>query len=284
MADAGRADAAPARLGIVGLGLIGGSIAAAVRAAWPDTARVGVDHDGTVRTAAGAGLVDEVRDDIADLADCDLIVLAVPVPAILDLLSRLRGGLGSAVVTDVGSTKRQIVEAGRAVPRFVGGHPIAGAERGGLERARPDLFAGRTWAVTVAPDTDPDAATRVERFAAGLGATPVRMTPDAHDRAVAYLSHVPQLVAVALMNAAEQQGVTASGLAGQGFRDMTRLAASPGALWQGILDSNHDFVREALGELQRHLPAPDAGHDPAWLRHAFDAANQARRRTDGTGR
>ena len=265
----------PARIGFVGLGLLGASIALRVAREWPAAARVGVDRPDVARAALRRGVITDTRDDVDALHDCDLVVLATPVPAIVDVLDTTAAAFDATVVTDVGSTKRRIADAGRRLPHFAGGHPLAGAERGGLDRARPDLFDGHPWVIDsdAASDT---AIAAVERFAATMGARPVRMPADEHDRVMAYVSHLPQLLAVALMNTAADAGALAAGVSGPAFAGITRLAASPGELWRGVIASNADNVAEALAALRRHLPAGE----PATLAGdalvaMFERANRA---------
>jgi prephenate dehydrogenase len=257
----------------VGLGLIGGSIAARVRTVWPGITCVGVDVPRVSAEARRRGLIDEARDSVSDLGNCGLVVLATPVPAIIELLSTSAATFAGCVVTDTGSTKRAIVDAGRGVPGFVGGHPIAGTEAGGIENAHSSLVVNRRWVVT--PGRDPRANRVVERFVEGLGAIPVRMSPDEHDRAMAVVSHLPQLLSVALMNCARDAGVLDANVAGGGFEDMTRLAGSPGGLWDGIVDSNTDEIEAAIASFRRHL---EDVATPGRLRASFARANESRSR------
>lgn len=281
---AARADEpAFARIGVVGLGLIGGSIALGVRACWPDTIVMGLDRPDRAAAAARRGAIQQVAATLTDLRSADLVVLAVPPPAMLEIVPQLTGLAAHAVVTDVASTKRHVVTAARAagLPAFVGGHPMAGTERSGIDHARADLFAGRPW-LLVEGTGGADVGARVETFVRGLGAGPQWVDADAHDRHVAFVSHLPHLVAVALMNAAAD-GVGAEGLrmAGPAFSDMTRLASSPPELWQGIVPANADFIAEALGQFLQALPV---GRDLAregWIREAFDRAGAARARWRG---
>ena len=183
---------------IVGLGLIGGSIAFGLRRRWPDLPVIGVDVPAVAAAAHQAEAITDVRERLADLRQVDLVVLATPVPAIVELVGEAgRAGL-TGLVTDVGSTKRRIMEAASTSGvRFVGGHPMAGAARGGFSQARADLLHGREWLLVPAPgraDADQDVA-GLERLARGLGAVPRRLTADAHDRVMAYVSHLPQLLA-----------------------------------------------------------------------------------------
>lgn len=268
------------RIGIIGLGLIGGSIARAARAAWPDVTIVGLDRMDATAAAARRDVVDATVDQVIGLDGCDLVVLAVPLEAMVETLPVLPDFRRPAVVTDVGSTKRQIVEAAAAagVTSFVAGHPMAGSERGGLDQARGDLFSGRPWFLVRGPAGD-ETAKRVEAFVVGLGAVPHWTDAETHDRTVAYLSHLPQIVAVALMNAAAGRldGDSLSS-GGRAFEEMTRLASSPADLWHGILSANSDFVVQALADFVAGLPDSGEFRDATWVREAFDRAARARAR------
>lgn len=244
--------AAPfASIGIVGLGLIGGSIALAVREVWPAVRVVGVDRAEVVAFAEDAQAIDAGGDQLGLLGDVDLIVLAAPVRQNLKLLPELpRIVRPDAVITDVGSTKRDIVQAAAALPpgtRFVAGHPIAGAAVGGFQNARADLFRQRPWLFTPTPSTDREVVLSLERFAAALGSTPGVMTLDQHDRVFAFVSHLPQLAVSALM-AVAGSAVGADGLAlsGRGLLDSTRLASSPADIWRDVAAVNADQIGPAL--------------------------------------
>ena len=247
-------------IAIAGLGLIGGSIALAVRERWPSIRIVGVDSPSVLAHALGSGAIERAATGIDDIGTPDLVVLAAPVRQNAELLRLLatRGDhspgapLRRTVVTDVGGTKQDIVAVaeslGPAFP-FVGGHPIGGAERGGFGFARPDLFAGRPWILTPVDSTPPEALARVERFAAGLGARPARLSPVDHDHLMAYVSHLPQLAASALMSVVGSRASSGLRLAGRGLVDSTRLASSPASVWKDISTSNAEFIGEALETL-----------------------------------
>lgn len=235
------------KIGIVGLGLVGGSIALASRQLWPAALVIAVDDKDVLETAMRLHAIDVAADDLVVLAEADLVVLAAPVKENIAILEELDEHVRTAaVVTDVGSTKRRIVETARSLPprfTFVGGHPLAGAARGGLENARPDLFQGRPWLMTSAND-------RLTAFVRALGAVPRAIEPAAHDRLVAFLSHLPQLTASALMGVVGD-GVGADGLAlaGKGLVDTTRLASSPADIWRDIAETNADQIEVALDTL-----------------------------------
>jgi prephenate dehydrogenase len=283
MADMTRGGEPPvfARIAVFGCGLVGGSLALAARTRWPGGLVIAIDRKPVIEAAIRLGAIDVGGDDPGLAGEADLIVLAAPVRGNLEILSRL-GSLvaGGAIVTDVGGTKREVVDAAaRLLPSrlaFVGGHPLAGAARGGVEQARHDLFEGRPWILT--PDaSSPDAhVDKLEAFVAGVGGLPRRMAAAEHDRVVAYLSHLPQLTASALMNVVGRHaGVEGLKLAGRGLRDTTRLAASPADIWQDVVATNGDHVRAALDELIGVLGRlRDGGTDGAALGEVFEAAGR----------
>jgi len=244
-----------ATVGIVGLGLIGGSIALAVREAMPSTRLIAVDHPSVLDAARTAAVIDEGSGELSVLADADLVILAAPVRQNLDVIGRLADHLKpTAIVTDVGSTKRDIVLAAAQVPAgrltFVAGHPIAGAALGGLQHARADLFRNRPWLVTPTPSAPETAVNRVLAFAAALGATPSVMTLADHDRVFAFVSHLPQLVVSAMMAVAGNAvGTDGLALAGRGLLDTTRLASSPSDIWRDVALVNADQIAPALDAL-----------------------------------
>jgi prephenate dehydrogenase len=250
------------RIAIVGLGLIGGSIAFAARRAWPSTHVLAIDRQAVLREGLSRRAIDAAANDLSAVADADLIVLAAPVRRIVGLLRGVAEyAAPSAVVTDVGGTKRTIVDAAAALPHpvtFVGGHPLGGGARGGFEFATASLFTRRPWIFTP-PDGEPSAAIRtaidrLSAFVTGVGAHPTAMSAADHDRLLAVISHLPQLAATALM---EVVGTTVAAkglrLAGQGLVDTTRLASSPADVWRDICLTNADEIGHALDLLIERL-------------------------------
>lgn len=255
------------RIALVGVGLIGGSIGLALRRGVRSARVIGVDRPAVLRGARARRAIDEAAPSLVHgLRGADLVILALPVAAILEILPRLRGRLAAgAIVTDVGSAKERIVERARLAglgERFVGGHPMAGSERSGIDHADAGLFKGAPWilcpatraASTPAADRR-GGATAVDRVAAlvrRLGARPEVVDPRAHDRAMARLSHLPQLVSVALTNAAgAREARPYLHLSGPALLRMSRLADSPPELWEGILRSNRHAVERALDDFIR---------------------------------
>jgi prephenate dehydrogenase len=246
------------KIGIVGLGLIGGSIALAARELWPKALVIAVDNKDVLETAMRLHAIDVAADDLIVLAEADLVVLAAPTLQNIALVEALDENVGqAAVVTDTSSTKRAIVAAGRTLPprfTFVGGHPLAGAAKGGLEQARPDLFRGRPWLLTPTGDAAGPAVEKLSAFVRALGAVPQVVGVDEHDRLLAYLSHLPQLAASALMRVVgDAVGAEGLAFAGRGLADTTRLATSPADIWRDITSTNADEIGPALDELIRAL-------------------------------
>ena len=181
------------RIAIVGLGVIGGSLALAAKQVWPKALVIGVDANDVLERAVRLHAVDVGANDLVVAADAELVVLAAPVAANLKLLADLPEYLnGECIVTDVGASKRTIVAAARSLPvrlTFVGGDPLAGAPRRGIESARAELFVGRPWVLTPLERSSLPVA-RLSQFVRGVGAIPVEMTAEIHDELAAYLTHL----------------------------------------------------------------------------------------------
>lgn len=239
---------------IFGLGLIGGSLALALRAR---AVRVtGIDRGEVIQREEVRVVADVVIDTTDDRAvreayqGVDLVVLAAPIAGIRAELGRALAS--AAVVTDVGSTKREIVRDAGAATHFVPGHPLAGGSESGAEHARGDLFHARRW-ILCPEGSSPAALERVETLVDLVGAQSLRLGVDAHDRAVAVTSHVPQLLASALVLLSERHQ---SGVAeGPGFASTTRIAGGNPEIWRDILATNADSIASVLGELAGELAA-----------------------------
>jgi prephenate dehydrogenase len=270
------------KIAIVGLGLIGGSIALAARQIWPSGLVIAVDTKDVLEQAMVRHAIDVAADDLVVAAEADLVILAAPVRENLRLLEALDEHIsGNAVVTDVGSTKRDIVAAASCLPprfTFVGGHPMGGAARGGFAHAREDLFKGRPWIFTPQGDGAAEVLGKLYDFASALGAVPRSMDAAAHDRLLAYLSHLPQLAVTALMTTVgESAGAAGLALAGRGLVDTTRLASSPVDIWRDVCATNADQIRPALDALIERLAAlRDGLDDEETLATVFDDAGRWR--------
>jgi prephenate dehydrogenase len=242
---------------IVGVGLIGGSIALAIKQRGAAGAVIGVGRSAArLAEASSRGIIDEGVVDLSAAAPkCDLLVFCTPVDRIVAGVREAAGACRpGTVITDAGSTKgsicRDLVKGLPSGITFVGSHPLAGSEQQGFENAAGRLFEKRICVVTPLPATPPSAVARVARFWTWLGATVVEMTPEAHDRALAETSHVPHLAAAALA-ATLSPGNQA--LAATGFRDTTRIASGDPDLWTAILLGNRDEVLSSLAHYDREI-------------------------------
>lgn len=241
----------PMKVALIGVGLIGGSVGLAARARLPVTTDVaGFDPTpGVLDEALALGAITRGVDSIEEaVADADVIVLASPVGTLVPNAHAALAAAGpDAVVTDVGSTKREIVAA-IDDPRFIGGHPIAGAETSGVEHARADLFEESTWFVTPTENSTGVGLERLMRFIRALGAQPHALEAAAHDRLLAEISHLPHVLANALVTQAAdslRQG-EGSVVVGPSFRDATRVAGANSKIWRDIYLSNHDALVPAI--------------------------------------
>jgi prephenate dehydrogenase len=273
------------KIAVVGVGLIGGSIGLAARE------RLGASVAGydasaqALENAAERGAVDQVCADVGDaVADAEAVFVAVPVGALSAMVTAaLEHAPEGCVVSDVGSTKRAIVAA-LDDGRFVGGHPLAGAETSGVQHARADLFEGATWYLTPTPTTSGILYERLHRLLHNLGARPVAIEPEIHDTILATVSHLPHVLANVLVAQAAQT-LAAGGerlpATGPSFRDATRVAGASSAIWTDIYLSNRDAlsagIDDTISRLQTVRDALDSA-DGARLTDWNDAAAADRRR------
>jgi prephenate dehydrogenase len=309
----------PDRIAVVGLGLLGASLAEAARKRWPGLRLNAVSSPATLDKARAAGLLRNgdgsfaYADVDAAVADADLVVLCTPIDHIKSILeawaAKPPACKPGCIVTDVGSTKAEICALGRkAFPAysagraetaadngaavFIGSHPMAGSEKTGLEARDPLLFQNASWVVCA--DEAPaeasakhasariaEAAAKLEGFAKALGARTTRMPAELHDKVAAHVSHLPQLLSTALASYIGERGPVVENclqIAGGGFRDMTRLAASSFAVWEPILRSNLAAVREVTAGFREHLAALEAGLEWDLARDFFREGNSLRSR------
>ena len=248
-------------LAVVGVGLIGGSFAAALRRAGQVGRVLGVGRNAaSLARAVELGLIDEAVSAEDAAARADLVLLSTPVGGLKNVLSRMLPHLGAAtVVTDAGSTKAEVVDAarealGERVGCFVPGHPIAGAERTGPEAADAKLYAGRTVILTPLAENCAASINQVRRAWQACGASVIDMDAGAHDRVLASVSHLPHLLSSVYMEqvATAADARTRLDLAGSGFRDFTRIAAGSPEMWRDIFLSNRDaMLAELAGRARR---------------------------------
>ncbi|MEX0756257.1 MAG: prephenate dehydrogenase/arogenate dehydrogenase family protein [Actinomycetota bacterium] len=285
--DAPKLDAAPARIAVLGTGMMGTSIAmAALRAG---IAVRGTDADPQVlaRASEHGGFV-AAPDLPSAVRGAELVVVCTPTAAIPSTVRAVLDAAPEAVVTDAGSVKTAVVReierdaAGTGAERFVGGHPMGGSERSGPDGAAPSVVDSIVWAITPSEVSAPDAVGRLEAFVGALGSRPVLLSPERHDRLVAIVSHLPQIASTVLMGLAASEEADEPELlllAAGGFRDLTRLAASSPTLWSDILLSNRDAILAAidlylarLSAMRELVAAQRAGE----VEEAFAAAKAAR--------
>ena len=278
------------RLAIVGTGLIGASVGLAAKRAGVASVS-GFDPDPeALALARERGALDSAAASLEEaLADAELAVVAAPVA---DLPAQVEAALAAApagaLVTDVGSTKGAVCAAAGDDPRFIGGHPVSGAETKGPGNANAELFDGATWFLTPTASTDPERYRVLHGFVASLGSTPVAVAPDAHDRIVALTSHLPHALANLLISqggAARIDGHDPLDAAGGSLRDMTRVAGANPRVWVDIFLDNAEAVRDALADhrrrveqLEHALEQRDAGYLARWIAEA--ATNRRRMLAD----
>lgn len=270
------------RIAIIGTGLIGGSFALALREIFLDVSLIGYSRAGSSERARAAGVVDEATSDLASaVRGADLVYVALPIGASIESLASIAEAAGpNALVTDACSTKVVICRAAkeqfRGGARFFGAHPMAGKEQSGVEHADAKLFRGAPYAL-MGIEADSDA--RVKAFAEivrVIGARPVWTDPETHDWAVGIVSHLPQLVSVALARVVQDEtdetGLPLS-LSGPGLQDMLRLAGSPYEIWRDILLTNTDNVARALDRLTQAVDYLRTNLARKDLQQEFQAAN-----------
>lgn len=274
--------------GIVGTGLVGGSLGLALRREGGVERVLGYDSDpAMLEQSLRCGAIEEPTEGIRELAAaCDLVFIAVPVRSIEGIIAAaapyLRPG---TAVSDVGSVKAKVVKAASEIlPRdisFIGGHPLAGSEQRGVEFADPDLFREAYYVLTPSPECRDESYSRLHALITSIGARVIAMDPKQHDRAVSVISHLPHIMAMGLMNLALERAeeYPLLRLAAGGFRDMTRIAASNPGIWLDILIENRDAVSESLEEcisMLRHMGEMLKGADESELETWMQIASRGR--------
>lgn len=276
---------APRNITIIGVGLLGGSIGMGLRAAGVDCRLTGFGHRrSTLDRAIEFGAIDRAADSIADaVSNADLVILCTPVGTFEAMLREIASHLPTGcIVTDVGSTKRSVVRLADAIlpptAHFVGSHPMAGSEKRGVEYARADLCTRALCILTPTACSDRAAVETVEKFWRSLAMHTVRMSPEEHDAALADVSHLPHLLAGAMLM---MQAEGSLPLAGKGFMDTTRIAGGDAGLWRDIILDNRDNVKASLTRLQTQLASlqklMDTQKAEALTRWLADAATRRER-------
>lgn len=251
------------KVAIIGIGLIGASVALAARHRNSDCRISLYDCDETVRkTAQGLNIGDEIcADSAACVADADLVILAVPVGAMKAVMSEIKSHLKpGAIITDTGSTKRSVIrDIGPLIPdncHLVAGHPLAGTEFSGPEAGFPSLFEGRYWLI-IPGDAPQEKVSQLEQFLSALGAMTEQMDAEYHDRVLALTSHLPHLIAYTIVGTATdlEQDLKNDVIrfSASGFRDFTRIAASDPVMWRDVFINNDEAILEMLQRFNEDL-------------------------------
>ncbi len=278
------------KLAVIGVGLIGGSLARALRQGGYVEEIVGFGRSlGNLQKAVDMQVIDRAEVSVANtVRDADMIVVAVPVGSMKTIFSELAGTMADdAVVTDVGSVKRSVVEAARSstlgqqFSAFVPGHPIAGTEHSGVAASMANLFQEHRVILTPERETRPAAVARVHAMWRATGAAVMTMSTDQHDEILAACSHLPHVLAYALVDQLVRRDDhrTTFDLAAGGFRDFTRIASSDPRMWHDICLANRDAILKLLRDYQRNLEAVMHAidqQDGKWLMEMFDRAKRAR--------
>ena len=275
------------KLAVIGVGLIGGSFALALKEARLATHVVGAGRSpANLRLALERGAIDSIAPDAAAAArDADVILVAAPVAQFPEILSSLTLRPG-AIVTDAGSTKRDVIAAARRalgarIAQFVPGHPIAGAEKSGAAAAHAGLFRSRRVILTPLPENSPEAVSQVARLWSACGATVSRMDAVEHDAVLAVVSHLPHLLAYALVHevASRPNAEQLFSFAAGGFRDFTRIASSHPEMWRDICVANRDRLLSEVEKYEEKLSVVKAllkAGDGEGLERLFAEAREAR--------
>ena len=271
------------RVAILGTGLIGGSFGLALRRRSPQTVIVGWDKPAVLDRALELGAISEASSSLESAVnDADLVYIALPISVTLESLPAISAAAKSgALVTDACSTKSAICHQAARVfgagARFLGGHPVAGKEISGINRATPDLFSGARYALITTPEDDDGRVTQFTALVRKLGAEPLFCDADTHDWAAGVVSHLPQLVAVALsrvvLDETDETGLPAS-LAGSGLRDTVRLAGSPYAVWRDICLTNAGNIARALDRVSQAIDYLRTNLTTRELEGEFASANE----------
>ncbi len=277
------------RVAVIGVGLIGGSFALALKQAKACAHVVGVGRDpANLKVALERGAIDSIEADVAQAADgADLVLVATPVAQFPRVFKKLHGALGGdTLVTDGGSTKRDVIDAARQglkgkIGQFVPAHPIAGAERSGAAAASAELFRGRRVVLTPLAENAEAAVEKVNQAWSTCGARTTLMTPEEHDRVLAAVSHLPHLLAFALVHevAGRENAAQLFSFAAGGFRDFTRIASSHPEMWRDICVANADRLATELAAFSKKLQELGKlveARDAAALEKLFAQARDAR--------
>jgi len=277
------------KITIIGVGLIGGSFGLALKENRPNFKIVGVDKQEVIKKAIARGAIDEGTVNLEEgVKEADVVIMATPVKTILGLLPQINSFLKKGcLVTDTGSTKAKIIEtANQVLPQdihFIGGHPMAGSEEYGIESANPHLFQDRTYILTPTKKSNLIAIEKIFSLVKMIGANKLVLNPLDHDRIVGVVSHLPQIMAVSLINMVSELVQKENNnnyfkAVGEGFKDMTRIALSPCKIWEDICDTNKEAILEMIQQFKQYLNLVEdkLTNDPEGLKEEFQKARKLR--------
>lgn len=278
------------KITIIGVGLIGGSLGLALKKKNPKFKISGIDRLEIIEKAIARGAIDEGSINLENgIKEADLIIIATPVKTILDLLPRINPFIKKGcLVTDTGSTKGQIVETADKILSkdvyFIGGHPIAGSEKYGIDSADPHLFQDKNYILTPTKDTNLLALKKIFLLIKIINAKRLMLDPLEHDRIVGAVSHLPQIMAVSLISMIGKLGQQENNdnyfkAIGEGFRDMTRIASSPYQMWGDICETNQENILEMIQEFRNYLRIIEdkLKNNPGNLKEEFQKAQILRK-------
>ena len=278
------------KITIIGVGLIGGSLGLALKEKELNFKIVGVDKQEVIKKAIARGAIDEGTVNLEEgIEEADVVIIATPIKTILDLLPKISPFLKKeCLVTDTGSTKVKIIEkANQVLPQdvhFIGGHPMAGSEKYGIDSADPHLFQDKTYILTPTNKSNLIAIEKIFLLINMIGAKRLILDPLDHDRIVGVVSHLPQIMAVSLINMVniltqEENNNNYFKAIGGGFKDMTRIALSPSKIWEDICETNQETIVEMIQEFRSYLGVIEdkLKNNPHSLKEEFQKASQLRK-------
>jgi prephenate dehydrogenase len=278
------------KITIIGVGLIGGSLGMAIKAGGMNGRIVGVDKLRIIEKAIALGVIDQGTDSLLEgIQNADLIIIATPIGTILKILTKIAPHLKEkCLVTDTGSTKVRIMkEANRILPSyidFIGGHPMAGSEKFGIDAASTQLFKNKPYILIPQNKSNQKALEKMYRIVSMIGAYPLKLNAKEHDRIAAAISHLPQLIAISLVNlsgslAEKENNKNFFKASGSAFDDMTRVASSSFEIWKDIYATNNEIVIEMIDKFKKQLDIIEGKlkNDTGDLKKDFIQANKFRK-------
>jgi prephenate dehydrogenase len=277
------------KITIIGVGLIGGSLGLALKEKKPNFKIVGIDKQNIIEKAIALGAIDEGTVNLKEgIKKADIIIIATPVKTIINILTQINPFLKKGcLVTDTGSIKQKIVQKANKILskdiHFIGGHPMAGSEKYGIESADPYLFYNKTYILAPTPKSNLRALEKASLLIEMIGAKELILDPLEHDRIVSAVSHLPQIIAVSLINTIGELALRGNNnnyfkAVGEGFKDMTRIAYSPYKMWEDICDTNQENILEMIQEFKNHLEVIEdkLKNNPNSLKEEFQKASKLR--------